>query len=125
LNGHGAAGAAGRASIQRASQGRDGDIGNGTERDAGPGPASRPGPASGDDYADGHHPASGDDHASGHGQVSVRERGSRERATGGGSGLGLSIVQAIAAAHGGQATLESWPGRGTRVRIWLPTQKAP
>jgi len=39
----------------------------------------------------------------------------------GGSGLGLSIVQAIAVAHGGQATLESWPGQGTRVRIWLPT----
>jgi len=38
----------------------------------------------------------------------------------GGSGLGLSIVQAIAHAHGGQATLESWPGRGTRVRVWLP-----
>jgi two-component system, OmpR family, sensor kinase len=40
---------------------------------------------------------------------------------GGGSGLGLSIVQAIAVAHGGQATLESWPGQGTRVRLWLPT----
>jgi two-component system OmpR family sensor kinase len=38
----------------------------------------------------------------------------------GGSGLGLSIVQAIAAAHGGQAVLESQPGYGTRVRIWLP-----
>ena len=38
----------------------------------------------------------------------------------GGSGLGLSIVQAIAAAHGGQAVLESWPGGGTRVRVWLP-----
>ena len=37
-----------------------------------------------------------------------------------GSGLGLSIVQAIAAAHGGQAVLESQPGRGTRVRVWLP-----
>jgi signal transduction histidine kinase len=46
-------------------------------------------------------------------------------ASGGGSGLGLSIVQAIARAHGGQATLESWPGRGTRVRIWLPTRTAP
>ena len=45
-------------------------------------------------------------------------------ASGGGSGLGLSIVQAIAAAHGGQATLESWPGRGTRVRIWLPSRTA-
>jgi signal transduction histidine kinase len=43
---------------------------------------------------------------------------------GGGSGLGLSIVQAIARAHGGQATLESWPGRGTRVRIWLPSREA-
>jgi two-component system OmpR family sensor kinase len=42
-----------------------------------------------------------------------------------GSGLGLSIVQAIAHAHGGQATLESWPGRGTRVRIWLPARAAP
>jgi len=40
---------------------------------------------------------------------------------GGGSGLGLSIVQAIAVAHGGRATLESWPGQGTRVRVWLPT----
>jgi signal transduction histidine kinase len=39
----------------------------------------------------------------------------------GGSGLGLSIVQAIAAAHGGQAVLESWPGQGTRVRVFLPT----
>ena len=44
--------------------------------------------------------------------------------SGGGSGLGLSIVQAIAVAHGGQATLESWPGHGTRVRIWLPTPAA-
>ncbi|HEY6278423.1 MAG TPA: HAMP domain-containing sensor histidine kinase [Streptosporangiaceae bacterium] len=40
---------------------------------------------------------------------------------GGGSGLGLAIVQAIALAHGGQATLESWPGKGTRVRVWLPS----
>ncbi len=37
-----------------------------------------------------------------------------------GAGLGLSIVQAIARAHGGQAMLESAPGRGTIVRIWLP-----
>jgi signal transduction histidine kinase len=42
--------------------------------------------------------------------------------SGGGSGLGLSIVQAIATAHGGQATLESWTGHGTRVRIWLPSR---
>jgi two-component system OmpR family sensor kinase len=37
-----------------------------------------------------------------------------------GAGLGLSIVQAIATAHGGQTQLESVPGRGTSVRIWLP-----
>jgi signal transduction histidine kinase len=40
--------------------------------------------------------------------------------TDGGSGLGLSIVQAIAAAHNGQADLASAPGQGTRVRVWLP-----
>jgi signal transduction histidine kinase len=41
-----------------------------------------------------------------------------------GSGLGLSIVQAIARAHGGEAALDSVPGRGTRVRIWLPARPA-
>ncbi len=45
--------------------------------------------------------------------------------SGGGSGLGLSIVHAIALAHGGQATLESWAGHGTRVRIWLPSRSSP
>ena len=43
----------------------------------------------------------------------------------GGAGLGLSIVQAIAAAHGGHATLESAPGCGTTVRVWLPTLPHP
>jgi signal transduction histidine kinase len=47
-----------------------------------------------------------------------------DHAGGSGSGLGLSIVQAIATAHGGYATLESWQGHGTRVRIWLPTRSA-
>ena len=46
--------------------------------------------------------------------------GSRPGAESGGSGLGLAIVAAIAQAHGGQATLESAPGHGTRVRVWLP-----
>ncbi len=42
-----------------------------------------------------------------------------------GSGLGLSIVQAIATAHGGRATLESVRGSGTRVRVWLPVRVVP
>jgi two-component system OmpR family sensor kinase len=46
--------------------------------------------------------------------------GSGPAAESGGSGLGLAIVAAIAQAHGGQATLESAPGHGTRVRVWLP-----
>ena len=37
-----------------------------------------------------------------------------------GSGLGLSIVAAIAAAHGGSARLRSAPGAGTTVRLWIP-----
>ncbi len=37
-----------------------------------------------------------------------------------GSGLGLSIVDAIAAAHGGYARLRSAPGAGTTVRLWIP-----
>jgi signal transduction histidine kinase len=44
-------------------------------------------------------------------------RGTRDAS---GSGLGLSIVQAIAVAHNGHADLTSEPGRGTLVRIWLP-----
>jgi two-component system OmpR family sensor kinase len=38
----------------------------------------------------------------------------------GGSGLGLSIVSATVAAHGGSVALDSAPGRGTTVRIELP-----
>ncbi len=37
-----------------------------------------------------------------------------------GSGLGLSIVSAIAAAHGGHAQLSSATGAGTSVRVWIP-----
>ncbi|WP_424529055.1 sensor histidine kinase [Sphaerisporangium viridialbum] len=44
---------------------------------------------------------------------------------GDGSGLGLAIVQAIAIAHGGQATLRSLPGRGTVVRVELPDMPTP
>ncbi|WP_019631771.1 sensor histidine kinase [Actinomadura atramentaria] len=37
-----------------------------------------------------------------------------------GAGLGLPIVAAIAAAHGGTAELDSEPGAGTTVRVTLP-----
>ncbi|HZD52218.1 MAG TPA: ATP-binding protein [Woeseiaceae bacterium] len=37
-----------------------------------------------------------------------------------GSGLGLSMVKRFAEQSNGALTIESWEGRGTRVRIWLP-----
>jgi two-component system OmpR family sensor kinase len=40
--------------------------------------------------------------------------------THGGAGLGLSIVAAIVAAHGGQAQLWTSPGKGTLFRVLLP-----
>src|SRR5450432_4011403 len=44
---------------------------------------------------------------------------SRTRANGG-SGLGLSIVAALTAAHGGTADVETEPGKGSTFRIRLP-----
>jgi signal transduction histidine kinase len=38
----------------------------------------------------------------------------------GGSGLGLSIVKAIAESHGGQVTVDSEPGQGTTFALFLP-----
>src|SRR5262249_812544 len=38
----------------------------------------------------------------------------------GGSGLGLSIVHGIAAAHAGELTLTSEPGKGTSATLLLP-----
>jgi signal transduction histidine kinase len=45
-------------------------------------------------------------------------------ASGGGSGLGLSIVAAITAAHGGSLDLSARPGGGLRVVITLPLASA-
>jgi len=39
----------------------------------------------------------------------------------GGSGLGLAIVRSVAALHGGDARIESSPGRGTRVTLRFPS----
>jgi two-component system OmpR family sensor kinase len=43
----------------------------------------------------------------------------------GGSGLGLSIVSAIVAAHGGTVTADSAPSQGMTVTVRLPSSSAP
>jgi two-component system OmpR family sensor kinase len=45
--------------------------------------------------------------------------------TGGGAGLGLSIVAAIAEAHHGTASVDTAPGGGARFRVSLPLAPAP
>ena len=45
---------------------------------------------------------------------------SRTRRHGGGSGLGLSIVDAIVTAHGGRLEVASSAGSGTTVTVHLP-----
>jgi signal transduction histidine kinase len=47
-----------------------------------------------------------------------RSHGSRHR----GAGLGLSIVKSLVEAHGGNLTLDSEPGRGSRFIVRLPEQ---
>jgi CheY-like chemotaxis protein len=42
-----------------------------------------------------------------------------------GTGLGLSMVHGLAAQLGGELTIESEPGRGTRVNLWLPVSAVP
>ena len=53
-----------------------------------------------------------------------RTDAARDRASGG-AGLGLAIVQAIAAAHGGSAAAASSPEGGARLELLLPGFRAP
>jgi signal transduction histidine kinase len=41
---------------------------------------------------------------------------------GSGTGLGLSIAHQVVAAHSGRIMIDSVPGSGTRVRIWIPRE---
>jgi signal transduction histidine kinase len=45
-----------------------------------------------------------------------RSQGSKHR----GAGLGLSVVKSLVELHGGEMSLESEPGRGTRVTVLFP-----
>jgi two-component system OmpR family sensor kinase len=49
-----------------------------------------------------------------------RPDASRTRQSGGGAGLGLSIVASVAAAHGGSAEVGPTPGGGATFRLLLP-----
>ena len=49
------------------------------------------------------------------------QRGDKSRHSDGNeSGLGLSIVKALAEAHGGKVSAESVVGQGATIRLWLP-----
>lgn len=47
-------------------------------------------------------------------------RGKRSTASGKGAGMGLAIVRAILAEHGGGIEASSIPGQGTRFHFWVP-----
>jgi signal transduction histidine kinase len=54
-----------------------------------------------------------------------RRLGAERTGSGGGAGLGLSIVAAIAAAHGGSLALHARPGGGLHVAVELPRAPGP
>jgi signal transduction histidine kinase/ActR/RegA family two-component response regulator len=45
--------------------------------------------------------------------------------SGEGTGLGLPVVQGIVAAHGGEIAIDSSPGHGTTVHVYLPLAETP
>ncbi|OLU13656.1 hybrid sensor histidine kinase/response regulator [Pseudomonas sp. PA1(2017)] len=47
------------------------------------------------------------------------------KGVGKGTGLGLSMVQGLLVQSGGGFAIDSAPGHGTRVNLWLPTTDAP
>lgn len=55
-------------------------------------------------------------------QERILEAGVRLRADVRGSGLGLALVRAVAAAHGGRLVVESSPGAGATFTLELPTR---
>ena len=53
------------------------------------------------------------------------DRGAAGTSGSGGAGLGLAIVSAIAAAHGGTVTLDSTPGHGATFAVDIPASDRP
>lgn len=47
------------------------------------------------------------------------------KAAGCGTGLGLPLCRSVVHEHGGRIDVDSAPGAGTRVRVWLPAGAAP
>jgi signal transduction histidine kinase len=53
-------------------------------------------------------------------QSDLRLSAPRQLGANRGSGLGLSIVNAVVRGHGGRVELDSELGRGSRFTLWLP-----